>query len=128
METDSWAQPGSFVSPPPSVWSGPLGEPLGVGGCGQLPFTPSIVHGPPNAHAASTPTGLSVNVRVPQKTTLEPEGLAEADVKDTTVTLPEGMQLNPSAANGLEACSEEELEGDVSAPNANGSSTNVPDS
>ena len=54
-------------------------------------------------------------MRVPQKTTLEPEGLAEADVKDTTVALPGGMQLNPSAANGLEACSEEELEGDVSA-------------
>ena len=55
----------------------------------------------PEEHSASTPTGLSVEVKVPQKTTLEAEGLAEADVRDTTVTLPQGVELSPSAANGL---------------------------
>ena len=80
------------------------GQGIGTEGCSQLPFTPEI-NVAPEQHNASTPTGLSVEVKVPQKTTLEAEGPAEADVKDTTVTLPEGVALNPAAANGLEACS-----------------------
>jgi hypothetical protein len=104
VELDSWVQPG-FVKPPAYVWSGPLEEPLGFTGCEALPFTPAIGVAP-EQQAASTPSGLSVNVNVPQNTTLEanPEGRAEADVRDTTVTLPAGVQVNPSAANGLRSC------------------------
>jgi hypothetical protein len=81
-------------------------------GCGQLPFSPSIST-EPDEHAGSTPTGLNVDVHVPQQSTLESTleeaGKAEADVKDTTVTLPEGMLLSPSAAYGLLTCSGEQV-------------------
>jgi uncharacterized repeat protein (TIGR01451 family) len=114
-EADSWAAPGSFLSNE-YAWLNESGEPLGLKGCGQLPFAPTIQVTPEEAHSApvhsaSTPTGLSVNVRVPQTTTLEPnpEGRAEADVKDTTIRLPEGVQLNPAAANELQACSEGQI-------------------
>jgi hypothetical protein len=77
-------------------------------GCGQLPFSPSIST-EAEEHAGSTPTGLDVDVHIPQQSTLESTleetGKAEADVKDTTVTLPEGMLLSPSAAYGLLTCS-----------------------
>ena len=107
MEADSWAEPEDLITIP-YTWSSPSGEPLALDGCSQLPFTPTLDVSP-EVHGASRPTGLSVNVQVPQKATLEAERLAEADVRDTTVTLPEGVPLSPSAANGLEACSEEQI-------------------
>ncbi len=93
-------------------------------GCEALPFGPSIAVQAQEANepqqpsqpvpeiptrSASTPTGLQVQVKLPQRGTLEPEALAEADLRSSTVTMPEGMLLNPSAANGLQACSEAQI-------------------
>jgi hypothetical protein len=85
-----------------------FGRALGISGCGRLSFGPSI-EAQPDVSSASTPTGLSVHVRVPQEVNLGANGLASASIKDTTVTLPEGVQLNPSGADGLEACSESQV-------------------
>ena len=106
VDADSWTQPGTFVSSE-YAWMTGEGELLGFTGCAALPFTPSISVAP-EEHAAATPTGLSVDVSVPQQGLLEPGTLAQADVRDSSVTLPAGVELNPSAANGLEACSEEQ--------------------
>jgi hypothetical protein len=107
LSTDSWTHPESFVNAAYS-WMTGSGALLGFEGCAQLPFNPAIAVTPVQ-HTASTPTGLKVNVEVPQGSTLTPGALAEADVRDTTVTLPEGVQLSPAAANGLEACSEAQV-------------------
>jgi uncharacterized repeat protein (TIGR01451 family) len=102
IEVDSWAQPGSFTAP-----SEPPFEPS-LDGCNRLPFEPSISVAP-DGQQGSTPTGLTVGIRVPQDSILNPTGLAEANVKDTAVALPAGVALNPAAADGLEACSEEQI-------------------
>ena len=104
VDADSWAEPGKFVESR-YTWSGPLEEPLGFTGCEALQFTPSIAVAA-EEHQAATPTGLSVAVKVPQQGLVEAEKLAQADVRDSTVTLPLGVELSPSAANGLQACSE----------------------
>ncbi len=76
-----------------------------VDGCNQLPFSSSI-EAKPDVSEGSTPTGLTTDVRVPQTSELNPEGLAESSVRNITVTLPEGVAINPADGNGLEACSE----------------------
>ena len=107
MDMDSWTNPGDLVSSDYD-WMNGEGGMLGFQGCGSLPFDPSISV-VPEQHTTSTPTGLAIDVTVPQNTTLEADGLAEANVRDTTVTLPQGVELSPAAANGLVACSEEQV-------------------
>jgi hypothetical protein len=85
-----------------------FGRELGLSGCNRLSFAPSI-EAQPDIVSASSPTGLSVHVRVPQEVNLGANGLSSASIKDTTVTLPEGVHLNPSGADGLQACSENEI-------------------
>jgi hypothetical protein len=85
-----------------------FGRALGISGCNQLSFEPSI-EVQPDVQSASTPTGLSVHVRVPQEVSHGAEGLASSSIKDTTVTLPEGVSTDPSGADGLEACSESQI-------------------
>ena len=103
VEADSWDEPGVFKNGESLLREGD-GEPLGLVGCNRLPFEPSI-KAAPDGSAASTPSGLTVGVHVPQEGALNPTGLTPADVKDTTVTLPAGVQISPAGADGLEACS-----------------------
>jgi hypothetical protein len=79
-----------------------------ITGCGSLDFSPTI-DVTPEKSAGSTPSGLEVDVRVPQESIGNPDGQAEATVRDTTVAMPAGLQLNPSSAGGREACSEAQV-------------------
>jgi hypothetical protein len=82
--------------------------PGGITGCNALPFGPTI-GASPSAGEANAPIGVSVDVHVPQDSTRDGGQLGESAVKATTVTFPLGVQLSPSAANGLEACSEAQM-------------------
>ena len=76
--------------------------------CNLLSFKP-VMEIATDTQAASTPTGMSVTVKVPQEGTLSAEGLAEADIQNTTLVLPEGVHASPAAAGGLLACSVSEV-------------------
>ncbi len=75
-------------------------------GCESLKFAPSIAVAPELTQATS-PTGYEVDLQVPQSEGAE--GLATPDLKDVVVKLPAGVVLSPSAANGLEACTEAQV-------------------
>jgi hypothetical protein len=84
-------------------------SPTRMSGCDRLPFSPSIAV-EPEQRSASTPTGLDVDVTMPQNGLLADGGLAEPALRASTVSLPAGLQLNAASANGLEACSASEFD------------------
>jgi hypothetical protein len=100
VEVDSWAEVGVFR---PSDSSMP-----GMNGCNRLPFDPSIGLSAAS-HITSTPTGWNVDVHVPQDESANAVGLVEGMPRNINVALPEGLELNASAADGLESCSESQI-------------------
>ncbi len=76
--------------------------PVGATGCGGLEFMPQIGQKPESVQS-DAPDGTEVKMLVPQRTD-EPVKPNTPDPREAKVILPEGMTLNPSAVNGLEAC------------------------
>lgn len=97
---DSWENRGAFDVR--TLSADDHGTPFVFEGCEQLPFDPTI-DVKPVSRVADAPTGLNVDLRVPQ--TDDPDGFATADVRRVVMTLPRGMSVSPSSAAGLGACS-----------------------
>jgi hypothetical protein len=86
--------------PPRSETSGPGTEPKD---CGSIPYDPTIGVDPGTAEANS-PAAADVEIKVPHL--IEEDGQDSSHTRDATVTLPVGMGINPSAANGLQVCTD----------------------
>lgn len=91
--------------PPQSETGGPGTEPRD---CDTIPYEPTIGVDPGTAQTNS-PAAADVDIEAPH---LLPDFLKEENEQDTsdtkaaTVTLPQGMGINPSAANGLQVCTD----------------------
>lgn len=85
-----------------------------LSGCANQPFDPSIDVTPPTK-VAGQPSGFTVGIDVPQS--VDADDLGTAHVKDVSVTLPEGVAISPPSANGLDACTDAQLDlkGDAAA-------------
>jgi hypothetical protein len=72
-------------------------------GCDEIPFEPSLGV-MPGTDKVDSPAAAAVTTELPFEP--EEEGREQSHVRNASFTLPEGMGLNPSAANGLQACTE----------------------
>ncbi|MGA8363645.1 MAG: hypothetical protein WB709_03910 [Solirubrobacteraceae bacterium] len=102
IEADSWENPGRWVSKESTTYPQ-------ITGCNLLQFEPKLEMTPSpstreGTSQADAPSAYDVNLEVPQKTLFEES--ATPDLKDATVTLPEGVSVSPSAADGLAGCEE----------------------
>jgi uncharacterized repeat protein (TIGR01451 family) len=95
LTASSWEQPEVQTSVTSPV--GPLT------GCNLLEFAPAITASPDTTRA-DTPAGFTFGVKMGQEGLVNPEVSSESDIENTTVTLPEGVAINPGQANGLGAC------------------------
>ncbi len=97
VEVDAWEHPGVLENKLPA-------EPLpALTACNRVPFAPTV-QATPTTNSASSPTGLDVNLDFHDEGLTSSEGLTESRLKDTTVTLPEGLTINPSSGVGLAGC------------------------
>jgi hypothetical protein len=105
---DSWEEPFPEAPWREAAYSAADLEGNGVtlAGCDQLSFEPTISV-QPSTHVADSPTGLDVDVHQPQDFDLSHR--ATAELRDAAVTLPPGMVVNPSQADGLESCSPDQI-------------------
>ena len=140
--TDCLAEAGN---PPATIvrydqWESPVGEPEAepvfsdprwlqasavapaVSGCEGLRFEPKASVRPSEeagegarsgTRRAAAPSGYEVELEIPQDESLN--GTATPELESTTVTLPAGVVMSPSVANGLEACEEAQLDPQSSA-------------
>lgn len=108
LSVTSWEEPVTSLLSYPGLAASTdeQDQPVAMEGCSKLDFSPSI-QTRAGTSVAESPSGLAVDLTVPQNE--DPNGLAEADLKNVSVALPANMTVSPSAANGLEACSEEQI-------------------
>ncbi|HEX8050425.1 MAG TPA: hypothetical protein VF504_03070, partial [Solirubrobacterales bacterium] len=105
----TYARADSYENPDPNFPNGsPFVEsPLPPGtfpkSCDTIPFNPSMEINP-GTNEVDAPAAVTHEVKLPIEP--NPKGQETSTVRTAKVTLPQGMGLNPSAANGLKACSD----------------------
>jgi hypothetical protein len=97
---DTWAQPGNYAK---AEFTAPA-----LSGCDAVKFEPQISL-TPSSNEADSPTGLDVDLTMPTEGLEKIGAVAQANLANSTVTLPVGMSVNPSLASGLGACSAAEI-------------------
>jgi hypothetical protein len=103
LEVDSKLAPGLFSGETVESLDG-AGDPAPLGGCDGVPFSPKIAS-QPSSKLAENPSGLDFELKLPNQGLLAPGGIAETEPSKAEVTLPEGVTVNPSAAEGIGVCS-----------------------
>jgi hypothetical protein len=114
VRADSWEEPGSVIEGKYFGYEEAQAEMPAVTGCGLLRFDPEI-ETRPDTTLADEPVGLGVNLKIPLAE--EPGSNATPQLRDTSLTLPEGMSVSPGVVDGIRACEETGPEGiDITGP------------
>ena len=117
-EAFSWEHPNGPPAKRSDVMRDANGNEIGITGCAGVEFKPTL-KARPTTNVADSPSGLEVDLEVPQTSSLSQR--ATANLRKAEVTLPEGLVVNPAGANGLSGCSSAQIGIDnaTAVPNGN---------
>jgi hypothetical protein len=103
-EATTWENPGgeSIKAPPATAYPE-------ISGCG-LARLPATLNVQPNHNEVDQPSGYNFSLAFPQAPNFAPN-IGTPPLQNVSVTLPQGVTLSPSSANGLGACQETGPEG-----------------
>jgi hypothetical protein len=104
LKTDSNLNPGVFDEQSAFSLDGG-GNPAPLAGCDGVPFAPGI-SATPTTKLTENPSGLDFELKLPDQGLLSPGGISESQPEKTVVTLPEGVTVNPSLAEGVGVCTQ----------------------
>ncbi|HEY2283285.1 MAG TPA: hypothetical protein VGH60_07020 [Solirubrobacteraceae bacterium] len=95
IQVDSWENPAAWISGETTAYPQ-------ITGCNMLQFEPTVeVH--PEVTQSEAPTGAKIKIKVPQAEEQFPI-LATPQLKDVTLSMPEGMTISPGGGSGLVGC------------------------
>jgi hypothetical protein len=100
LDVTSWKYPGLHVGA-----TAPMPE---LTGCDRLPPVRPQVAVRPTDLTAGAPTGYDITAEIPRNDD-NPTAPATPPVRRISIQLPEGTAISPAAADGLVACSDEQL-------------------
>jgi hypothetical protein len=114
---DSWGEPNPTFPHGSTPWEAKLPPGAEPTGCDKVPFDPGV-QVDPGTNAVDSPSAATVTTTLPFNPAREggevrvnangeTEGISQSHVRKGKVTLPEGMGLNPSGAQGLVACTDQ---------------------
>jgi hypothetical protein len=100
---------GSYVFPQSAqpAFESPIPDGAEPEQCETIPYDPAI-EVEPGTSAVNSPAGATVDIDIPHYSLAE-SAQDTSPTRESTVTLPLGMGLNPSAANGLKVCDDAEF-------------------
>jgi hypothetical protein len=104
IRADSMLAPGVFAEEDaPAIDA--AGNPAPMSGCESVPFSPQI-SAAPTTKLTENPSGLDFSIALPNQGLLDRKAVSETEPKKAVVTLPEGLSVNPSLAEGVGVCTE----------------------
>ena len=95
VQADSWVAPDNWVKAESVAFPQ-------LTGCNLLQFEPTVEMRPEVTQAES-PSGYEIKIKVPQNPASFPV-LATPQIKDVTLSLPEGVTITPGGGDGLVGC------------------------
>jgi len=110
---ESYGEPNPTFPEGSTPWEAKLPPGVRTTGCESVPFDPSL-EVDPGTKDVDSPSPATVTTRMPFDPAKEggevrnggTEGISQSHVRKAEISLPQGMGLNPSGAQGLVACTD----------------------